>query len=128
MQHVSTPPALTCDPVRLVEEFPRWLEKVSAKSPGGVILVLDSVDRFLVSFVCGMLTIVVYVVCFLLKYIEVKTTWVKDATFWIIVFAVWCFIVYLGKNIFKEEQYKFYDCYLSVCLVTLWGGVWFMVT
>ncbi|XP_076448503.1 nephrocystin-3-like isoform X2 [Babylonia areolata] len=46
MQHVSTPPALTCDPVRLVEEFPRWLEKVSAKSPGGVILVLDSVDRF----------------------------------------------------------------------------------
>ncbi|PVD37428.1 hypothetical protein C0Q70_00018 [Pomacea canaliculata] len=46
MQHVSNPPALTCDPVRLVEEFPRWLEKVSAKSPGGVILVLDSVDRF----------------------------------------------------------------------------------
>uniref|UniRef100_A0A2C9LVP2 Nephrocystin-3 n=1 Tax=Biomphalaria glabrata TaxID=6526 RepID=A0A2C9LVP2_BIOGL len=46
MQHMSTPPALTCDPVRLVEEFPRWLEKVSAKSPGGVILVLDSVDRF----------------------------------------------------------------------------------
>ncbi|CAL1539739.1 unnamed protein product [Lymnaea stagnalis] len=46
MQQVSTPPALTCDPVRLVEEFPRWLEKVSAKSPGGVILVLDSVDRF----------------------------------------------------------------------------------
>ncbi|KAH9498826.1 Nephrocystin-3 [Bulinus truncatus] len=46
MQHVSTPPALTCDPVRLGEEFPRWLEKVSAKSPGGVILVLDSVDRF----------------------------------------------------------------------------------
>lgn len=49
MQHVSNPPALTCDPVRLVEEFPRWLEKVSAKSPGGVILVLDSVDRFPVS-------------------------------------------------------------------------------
>ncbi|CAG5131837.1 unnamed protein product, partial [Candidula unifasciata] len=46
MQHISTPPALTSDPVRLVEEFPRWLEKISAKSPGGVILVLDSVDRF----------------------------------------------------------------------------------
>ncbi|BFZ22072.1 hypothetical protein BsWGS_25111 [Bradybaena similaris] len=46
MQHISTPPTLTCDPVRLVEEFPRWLEKISAKSPGGVILVLDSVDRF----------------------------------------------------------------------------------
>ncbi|KAL5005675.1 hypothetical protein ScPMuIL_016833 [Solemya velum] len=45
MQHVSSPPALTCDPVRLVEEFPRWLEKVSSKSPGGIILVLDSIDR-----------------------------------------------------------------------------------
>lgn len=57
MQHVSTPPALTCDPMRLGEEFPRWLEKVSAKSPGGVILVLDSVDRipvgvFVVFFCC----------------------------------------------------------------------------
>ena len=49
MQHVNTPPALTCDPARLVEEFPRWLEKVSAKSPGGVTLILDSVDRFPVS-------------------------------------------------------------------------------
>ncbi|GFS01018.1 nephrocystin-3 [Elysia marginata] len=46
MQHITTPPPLTSDPVRLVEEFPRWLEKVSARSPGGVILVLDSVDRF----------------------------------------------------------------------------------
>ena len=72
MQHVSTPPALTCDPVRLVEEFPRWLEKVSAKSPGGVILVLDSVDRFLVSFVCGMLTTVVSVVCFPVSYTHLR--------------------------------------------------------
>ncbi|XP_071103665.1 nephrocystin-3-like [Haliotis cracherodii] len=46
MQHVTTPPALTGDPGRLVEEFPRWLEKVSAKSPGGTILILDSIDRF----------------------------------------------------------------------------------
>ncbi|XP_041374620.1 nephrocystin-3-like [Gigantopelta aegis] len=45
MQHVSSPPALTCDSVRLQEEFPRWLEKVSAKTPGGSILVLDSIDR-----------------------------------------------------------------------------------
>ena len=48
MQHVSAPPALTSDPQRLMDEFPRWLEKVSAKIPGGIILVLDSGDRFLV--------------------------------------------------------------------------------
>ncbi|XP_069108020.1 nephrocystin-3-like [Argopecten irradians] len=46
MQQVNSPPALTCDPGRLVEEFPRWLEKVSAKTVGGVILVMDSIDRF----------------------------------------------------------------------------------
>ncbi|CAH1790232.1 unnamed protein product [Owenia fusiformis] len=46
MQHVTSPPALTCDPGRLVDEFPRWLEKVSSKTPGGIILVLDSIDRF----------------------------------------------------------------------------------
>ena len=45
MQHVSAPPTLSCDPVRLVEEFPRWLERVSSKTPGGVILVIDSLDR-----------------------------------------------------------------------------------
>ena len=46
MQRVNSPPALTADPIRLVEEFPRWLEKVSEKTPGGVILVLDSINRF----------------------------------------------------------------------------------
>ena len=46
MQHVTAAPPLTCDPVRLVEEFPRWLERVSSKLPGGVILVLDSIDKF----------------------------------------------------------------------------------
>ncbi|KAL4217270.1 Nephrocystin-3 [Mactra antiquata] len=43
---VTSPPSLTCDPTRLVEEFPRWLEKISSRTTGGVILVLDSVDRF----------------------------------------------------------------------------------
>ncbi|KAK3582860.1 hypothetical protein CHS0354_012470 [Potamilus streckersoni] len=46
MQQVSSPPPLTSDPARLVEEFPRWLEKISSKTPGGTILVLDSLDRF----------------------------------------------------------------------------------
>ena len=46
MQHVTSPPVLTCDPVRLVEEFPRWLEKVSTRVPGGVVLVIDSIHSF----------------------------------------------------------------------------------
>ncbi|XP_060562366.1 nephrocystin-3-like [Ruditapes philippinarum] len=46
MQHVTSPPSLTFDPTRLVEEFPRWLEKISSRTNGGVILVLDSIDRF----------------------------------------------------------------------------------
>jgi nephrocystin-3 len=45
MQHVASPPALTGDPNRLVEEFPRWMEKISSKSPGGLLLVLDSIER-----------------------------------------------------------------------------------
>ncbi|ELT90543.1 hypothetical protein CAPTEDRAFT_219276 [Capitella teleta] len=45
MQYVTSPPTLTCDPVRLIEEFPKWLEKVSAKFPSGLILVFDSADR-----------------------------------------------------------------------------------
>ena len=46
MQQASSVPALTCDPQRITDEFPRWLEKISSKTPGGVLLVLDSIDRF----------------------------------------------------------------------------------
>ncbi len=42
---MTAAPPLTSDPVRLMEEFPRWLEKVSSKYKGGVILVIDSIDR-----------------------------------------------------------------------------------
>ena len=49
MQHAVNPPVLTCDPSRLMEEFPRWLEKVSMKTPGGVIVVIDGLDKFQVS-------------------------------------------------------------------------------
>ncbi|XP_077864035.1 nephrocystin-3-like [Saccoglossus kowalevskii] len=45
MQHVTTPPPLTCDPSRLLEEFPKWLEKVSARLPGGVVLAIDAIDN-----------------------------------------------------------------------------------
>eukprot|EP00118_Oscarella_pearsei_P007168 m.34072 g.34072 ORF g.34072 m.34072 type:complete len:1310 (+) comp31945_c0_seq3:122-4051(+) len=40
---VSLP--LSCDPSRIEAEFPRWLDKCSRRQ-GGVILVLDSIDKF----------------------------------------------------------------------------------
>ena len=60
MQQVTSPPALTCDPLRLVDEFPKWLEKVSSKTNGGVILVLDSIDRLQVRAVS--LVNIVYII------------------------------------------------------------------
>ncbi|XP_033113805.1 nephrocystin-3-like [Anneissia japonica] len=45
LQYVSSPPPLTSDPARLLEEFPRWLERVSTKFPGGIILVIDSMEQ-----------------------------------------------------------------------------------
>lgn len=50
MRYVSCPPGLTSDPARLVAEFPKWLEKVSSRMPAGIILVIDSVDCFQVSY------------------------------------------------------------------------------
>jgi hypothetical protein len=50
MQQLNSPPPLTSDPVRIVEEFPRWLERISSRTPGGAIVVIDSIDRFQVSF------------------------------------------------------------------------------
>lgn len=40
---------MTSDPEQLMEEFPYWLEKVSTKLPDGVVLVIDSGDRFQVN-------------------------------------------------------------------------------
>ncbi|XP_041472246.1 nephrocystin-3-like isoform X2 [Lytechinus variegatus] len=45
MQHVSSPPALSCEPSRLVEEFPKWLEKVSSRVAGGITIIIDSLDN-----------------------------------------------------------------------------------
>jgi len=44
MQHVACPPMTTDDADRLAEEFPRWLEKVSSRVSGGIVLVIDAVD------------------------------------------------------------------------------------
>ncbi|XP_074659416.1 nephrocystin-3-like [Tubulanus polymorphus] len=41
----APPPTLSTDPDRIVDEFPRWLEKISSRTRGGVLLVLDCADR-----------------------------------------------------------------------------------
>ena len=46
MQYVACPPMTTEDPERLKQEFPRWLEKVSSRLPGGIVLVIDAIDHF----------------------------------------------------------------------------------
>jgi len=45
MQHVSFPPVTTEDPDRLTQQFPKWLEKVSSRIPGGIVLVIDAADH-----------------------------------------------------------------------------------
>ncbi|XP_060104862.1 nephrocystin-3 [Heteronotia binoei] len=45
MQHSWSVSPLTLDPAKLLEEFPRWLEKLSAHHQGSIIITIDSVDR-----------------------------------------------------------------------------------
>ncbi|XP_066483687.1 nephrocystin-3 [Tiliqua scincoides] len=45
MQHSWSVSPLTLDPAKLLEEFPRWLEKLSAYHQGSIIIIIDSVDR-----------------------------------------------------------------------------------
>lgn len=45
LKQLGSSRAVTCDPVQLEEEFPRWLERAASKLHGGVTLVIDSADR-----------------------------------------------------------------------------------
>uniref|UniRef100_A0A8C4L567 Nephrocystin-3 n=1 Tax=Equus asinus asinus TaxID=83772 RepID=A0A8C4L567_EQUAS len=45
MQHSWSVSTLTLDPAKLLEEFPRWLEKLSARHQGSVIIIIDSIDQ-----------------------------------------------------------------------------------
>ncbi|XP_044311865.1 nephrocystin-3 isoform X1 [Varanus komodoensis] len=45
MQHSWSVSPLTLDPAKLLEEFPRWLEKLSAHHQGSIIIIIDSIDR-----------------------------------------------------------------------------------
>lgn len=50
MQHSWSVSALTLDPAKLLEEFPRWLEKLSARHQGSIIIIIDSIDQVQVVF------------------------------------------------------------------------------
>nr|XP_020660225.1 nephrocystin-3 [Pogona vitticeps] len=45
LQHSWLVSPSTLDPAKLSEEFPRWLEKLSAHHQGGIIIIIDSIDR-----------------------------------------------------------------------------------
>lgn len=50
MQHSWLVSPLTLDPAKLLEEFPRWLEKLSARHQGSIIIIIDSIDQIQVCF------------------------------------------------------------------------------
>uniref|UniRef100_A0A8C6YTQ4 Nephrocystin-3 n=1 Tax=Nothoprocta perdicaria TaxID=30464 RepID=A0A8C6YTQ4_NOTPE len=50
MQHSWLVSPLTLDPAKLLEEFPRWLEKLSARHQGSIIIIIDSIDQIQVYF------------------------------------------------------------------------------
>uniref|UniRef100_A0A286XDD9 Nephrocystin-3 n=1 Tax=Cavia porcellus TaxID=10141 RepID=A0A286XDD9_CAVPO len=45
MQHSWSVSTLTLDPAKLLEEFPHWLEKLSARHQGSIIIIIDSIDQ-----------------------------------------------------------------------------------
>uniref|UniRef100_A0A8C5JYZ6 Nephrocystin-3 n=1 Tax=Jaculus jaculus TaxID=51337 RepID=A0A8C5JYZ6_JACJA len=45
VQHFWALSALTLEPAKLLEEFPRWLEKLSTRHQGSIIIVIDSIDQ-----------------------------------------------------------------------------------
>lgn len=49
MHHINLPLLVSLNPVRLSEEFPRLLEKASARIPGGLVIAIDSGDLLMVS-------------------------------------------------------------------------------
>ncbi|KAM3820765.1 nephrocystin-3 [Vipera latastei] len=45
MQNSWSVSPTSLEPAKLLEEFPRWLEKLSARQQGSIIIIIDSVDR-----------------------------------------------------------------------------------
>ncbi|XP_039192103.1 nephrocystin-3 isoform X1 [Crotalus tigris] len=45
MQNTWSVSPTSLEPAKLLEEFPRWLEKLSARQQGNIIIIIDSVDQ-----------------------------------------------------------------------------------
>ncbi|XP_017262321.1 nephrocystin-3 [Kryptolebias marmoratus] len=45
LQHFWSISGLTMDPSKILEEFPRWLERLSARHQGNIIIIIDSIDQ-----------------------------------------------------------------------------------
>ncbi|KAI4880368.1 hypothetical protein NFI96_013983 [Prochilodus magdalenae] len=45
LQHFWSISGLSMDPCKILEEFPRWLERLSARHHGNIIIVIDSIDQ-----------------------------------------------------------------------------------
>ncbi|XP_016345495.1 nephrocystin-3 [Sinocyclocheilus anshuiensis] len=45
LQHFWSISGLSMDPSKILEEFPRWLERLSAHHHGNIIIIIDSIDQ-----------------------------------------------------------------------------------
>uniref|UniRef100_A0A8C9U029 Nephrocystin-3 n=1 Tax=Scleropages formosus TaxID=113540 RepID=A0A8C9U029_SCLFO len=45
LQHFWSISGLSMDPCKILEEFPRWLERLSARHHGNIIVIIDSIDQ-----------------------------------------------------------------------------------
>ncbi|KAI5933538.1 Nephrocystin-3 [Manis javanica] len=50
MEHSWSISAMTLDPAKLLEEFPHWLEKLSAHHQGSITIIIDSIDQVQIEF------------------------------------------------------------------------------
>ncbi|KAM9332313.1 nephrocystin-3 [Pholidichthys leucotaenia] len=45
LQHFWSISGLSMEPCKILEEFPRWLERLSARHQGNIIIIIDSIDQ-----------------------------------------------------------------------------------
>uniref|UniRef100_A0A671VYV2 Nephrocystin-3 n=1 Tax=Sparus aurata TaxID=8175 RepID=A0A671VYV2_SPAAU len=45
LQHFWSISGLSMEPSKILEEFPRWLERLSARHQGNIIIIIDSIDQ-----------------------------------------------------------------------------------
>uniref|UniRef100_A0A8C6V1Q3 NACHT domain-containing protein n=1 Tax=Neogobius melanostomus TaxID=47308 RepID=A0A8C6V1Q3_9GOBI len=45
LQHFWSISGLSLEPSKILEEFPRWLERLSARHQGNIIIIIDSIDQ-----------------------------------------------------------------------------------